>query len=264
VSGVMMTAAWQALLAVLAMALLAWIVSLLLGQVSFVDSLWSLFFVLAATVYLAAAPDIGPRQVLVLALLLAWAARLAVHIAVRNHGAGEDPRYQALREAHPPFAIKSLYIVFGLQAVLAWIVSLCLLGALASGRELGWLDALAVLLWTVGTVFEAGGDWQLLRFRRTPGNAGKVLDTGLWRYTRHPNYFGECCIWWAFFLFSVAAGHAWTIFAPVLMTFLLLRVSGVSLLEKTIGERRPAYAEYVRRTNAFLPGPRRTPAGEGA
>ena len=102
-----------------------------------------------------------------------------------------------------------------------------------------------------------GGDWQLSRFKADPSNNGKVLDTGLWRYTRHPNYFGNACIWWAFWLFAVAAGAWWTIFAPLLMTFLLLRVSGVAMLERTISDRRPAYAEYIRSTNAFFPGPRR-------
>jgi steroid 5-alpha reductase family enzyme len=109
----------------------------------------------------------------------------------------------------------------------------------------------------VGFVFEAGGDWQLARFKAQPGSEDKVMDQGLWRYTRHPNYFGDACMWWGFWLMAVSAGAWWSFPGPVLMTFLLLRVSGVTLLERTIGKRRPAYAEYVRQTNAFFPGPRK-------
>lgn len=132
--------------------------------------------------------------------------------------------------------------------------------AVSSSAPLGFLDAIAIGLWTVGFVFEAVGDHQLREFKQNAANAGKVLDTGLWRYTRHPNYFGEFCIWWAFWLFAVAAGAWWTIFAPLLMSFLLLKVSGVAMLEKTIGDRRPNYVQYIRETNAFFPGPRRTGA----
>jgi steroid 5-alpha reductase family enzyme len=109
------------------------------------------------------------------------------------------------------------------------------------------------LLWLVGFVFEAGGDWQLARFQANPANAGKVMDRGLWRYTRHPNYFGDCCIWWGFFAFALSAGAWWSVLSPILMSLLLLRVSGVALLEKDIGERRPQYADYIRRTPAFFP-----------
>ena len=147
--------------------------------------------------------------------------------------------------------------MFGLQGVLAWIIALPLLPAIASDAPLGLLDAIAAALWLVGLVFEAGGDYQLSRFKRDPANKGKVLDTGLWRYTRHPNYFGDFCIWWAFYLFAVSAGGWWSIISPLLMSFLLLKVSGVAMLEKTIGERRPEYAEYIERTNAFFPGPQK-------
>jgi steroid 5-alpha reductase family enzyme len=183
--------------------------------------------------------------------------RLAVHIGVRNWGAPEDRRYVSLAKAHRPFAIKSLYIVFGLQAVLGWFVSLALLPAVRSESPLNAIDVAAVAFWLGGMCFEVVGDWQLTRFGRDPSNRGKVLDTGLWRYTRHPNYFGEFCIWWAFYLFAVAAGGWWTIFSPIVMSILLLRVSGVVLLEKTISKRRPDYAEYAERTNAFFPGPRK-------
>lgn len=240
---------------ILLIGLAAWLVSLVIRQVTFVDSLWSLFFLAAALVYSADLTFPGLRAILVLVLTTIWALRLSLHITIRNRGRGEDARYQAIRENNEPgFAFKSLYIVFGLQGVLAWVISLPLLFAINGSTPPGLLDAAALLLWLVGFVFEAGGDYQLARFRSNPENSGKVLNTGLWRYTRHPNYFGDACIWWAFYLFAASAGAWWTFFAPLLMTYLLLRVSGVRLLEKDIGERRPDYAAYVASTNAFLPG----------
>ncbi len=246
------------LVAILVFAVVFWLVSIAKRKVSIVDSLWSLMFLLATVVYFLSLAETGPRAVLVLVLVTVWALRLSAHITVRNWGQDEDHRYRQIRANNEPgFVWKSLYIVFGLQGLLAWIISLPLLLSLASPAPLGWLDVAGVALWLLGMVFEAGGDWQLLRFGADAANRGKVLDTGLWRYTRHPNYFGEACIWWGYFLIALAAGGWWSVFAPVLMTFLLLRVSGVALLEKDIQERRPAYREYIERTNAFFPGPRR-------
>jgi steroid 5-alpha reductase family enzyme len=192
----------------------------------------------------------------VLWLLACWAARLSFYITLRNIGKGEDRRYQQVRERNEPrFAFKSLYLVFWLRALLAWIISLPLLGVFASNAPPGVLDYLGLVVWLVGFVFEAGGDWQLARFKRTPANADAVMNRGFWRFTRHPNYFGEICIWWGFWLMAVSAGGWWSLPGPALLTFLLLRVSGVSLLEKDIGKRRPQYADYVLKTNAFFPGP---------
>lgn len=248
----------QALVALLVVAVAAWLVSLPLRNVSLVDSLWSLKFLLCAALYVAAQAAPSPRAWLVLVLVTVWAVRLAVHITWRNHGHGEDRRYQQIRRNNEPgFAFKSLYIVFGLQALLAWVISLPLLAAATGTAPLGWLDALGVLLWVVGFVFEAGGDWQLARFTANPANAGKVMDRGFWAWTRHPNYFGDACAWWGLGVLGVAAGGWWSLPGPLLMTLLLLKVSGVSLLEKDIGERRPGYADYVRRTSAFLPRPPR-------
>ncbi|QVL48215.1 MAG: DUF1295 domain-containing protein [Thiocapsa sp.] len=244
--------------AALGMGLGAWLVSLKLNDVSIVDSLWSLFFLLMAAVFLLGAPEVGERAYLVFFLVTLWAVRLSVFITKRNWGHGEDRRYQAIRaENEPGFRWKSLYIVFGLQAILAWIIALPLLAATLGTNPLGWLDYAALSFWLVGLFFEAVGDQQLADFKARPENKGKVMDQGLWRYTRHPNYFGEACIWWGYFLFALAAGGWWTLVSPVLMTFLLLRVSGVALLEKDIGERRPAYRDYIARTNAFFPGPPR-------
>ena len=254
----MLQAWFMALGVLLAAGLLAWGFSLVRRNVSFVDSLWSLFFVMAAVVFALRQDTLGTRAVLVIALLTAWALRLSIHILMRNWGQPEDYRYRSIRANNEPgFKFKSLYIVFGLQAALAWFISLPLFPAIGSATDLNLFDALAGALWLIGFLFEAGGDYQLARFRRDGKNAGDVLDTGLWKYTRHPNYFGEFCIWWAYYLFAVAAGGWWSIVSPLVMTFLLLRVSGVALLEETIVSRRPAYADYVRRTNAFFPGPRK-------
>ena len=239
----------------------AWVVSVLRHDVSIVDSLWSLMFLLAAGVYFMQAPADSARATLVLALAAVWALRLAGHITWRNWGEGEDRRYQAIRRNNEPnFRLKSLYLVFGLQGMLAWVISAPLLAAMLAPGPLGLTGLLGILLWGVGMVFETLGDWQLARFKADPGNRGRVMDRGLWRYTRHPNYFGEFCIWWGFYLIALDAGGWWSILSPLLMTFLLLRVSGVALLEKDIGERRPAYRDYVARTNAFFPGPPGSPA----
>jgi steroid 5-alpha reductase family enzyme len=238
-----------------AMAVAAWVVSLFRRDVSIVDSLWSLFFLCGAAVYAAAADATGPRSWLVLALLSLWALRLSAYITLRNHGAPEDRRYQAIRRNNAPhFEFKSLYLVFLLQGFLAWLIVLPALGAISGQSAAGPLDALGAALWLVGMFFEVVGDWQLARFRRERRSADAVLDSGLWRYTRHPNYFGEATLWWGIYLLALSAGSWWTVFAPLLMSFLLLRVSGVTLLEKDIAERRPAYLDYVRRTNAFVPG----------
>jgi steroid 5-alpha reductase family enzyme len=248
----------NALPVLLAAAAVTWAVSVIKRNVTIVDTLWSLLFVIAAVVYAGSVATPGPRAWLVLALVSVWGVRLAGYLAWRNRGHEEDRRYQAIRRRNEPnFALKSLWLIFGFQAVLAWVISLPLAGAIAGEAPLGAFDALGIVLWGVGVFFEAAGDWQLARFKRDPGNAGRVMDRGLWRYTRHPNYFGDFCVWWGFYLIALSAGAWWTIIGPLIMSFLLLRFSGVRLLERDIGERRPAYAEYVRRTNAFFPGPRK-------
>jgi steroid 5-alpha reductase family enzyme len=240
-----------------------WLVSVARRDVSIVDSLWAAMIALAACVYAMVAPQAGSREGLVLLLTCLWAARLSGYITWRNRGHGEDRRYQAIRARNEPhFALKSLYLVFGLQAVLAWIVSWPLMSAVSSTAPLGWLDGVGSAVWLFGTAFEAIADWQLARFKADPASAGLVMDRGLWRYTRHPNYFGECCVWWGAWLLAVAAGGAWTIASPLLLTVLLLKVSGVTLLEQDIGERRPGYRSYVARTSAFVPWPSRDAGGD--
>ena len=247
-----------ALFVILVGGVLSWLVSLVKKDVSFVDSLWSLFFLIAAAVFALEAQPLSGKGQLVLALVVIWSLRLSIYITARNWGLPEDYRYQSIRANNEPgFAFKSLYIVFGLQGVLAWLVALPLLPAITSGSSLSAIDIVAAALWVVGFIFEAGGDYQLARFKARSDSKGRVLNTGLWRYTRHPNYFGDFCIWWSFYLFAVGSGGWWIIASPLLMSILLLKVSGVAMLENTISERRPEYADYIRSTNAFFPGPSR-------
>jgi steroid 5-alpha reductase family enzyme len=236
-----------------------WLLSLVRKNVTHVDSMWSLFFVVAALttatfVLFAQAAQI--RSLVVLTCVCIWAIRLCLYLTWRNWGPHEDSRYVEIRKNNQPhFWFKSLYIVFGLQALLAWVISVSLHAAITATSPLNWLDYAGLVLFIFGFGWETLADLQLSRFKANPSNKGKVLDTGLWLYSRHPNYFGECCVWWAFYLFALAGGAWWAIISPILMTLLLLKVSGVSLLESTIVERRPAYVEYIRSTNAFFPGP---------
>ena len=242
----------------LVVAVVFWLLSLKRDDVSIVDSLWSLMFLLAAMVYAGVTSTAGVREMIVLALVGIWAMRLAAYITVRNHGHTEDHRYREIRANNEPgFRYKSLYIIFVFQALLAWVISLPLVAAISGQTALGTLDYAGITLWVAGLFFEAVGDWQLSRFRAVPENAGKVLSTGLWRYSRHPNYFGNFLLWWGFYLIALSAGGWWTIISPLLMTLLLLKVSGVALLEKGISNRRPEYLNYIRHTNAFFPGPSR-------
>jgi steroid 5-alpha reductase family enzyme len=246
---------WTLALGYLAIfALAGWLVSLAIRNVSIVDSMWSIMFLIAAGVYLLLG-DVGPRATLVTLLVAIWSLRLAGYITWRNWGDGEDYRYKRIRKNNSPnFNFKSLYIVFGLQAGLAWVISLPLLAAISGTKPLGFLDAAGVTLWVIGFTFESLGDLQLAQFKANPANKGRVLRNGLWKLTRHPNYFGDFCVWWGFFLFALSAGGWWSVISPLLMSFLLLKVSGVAMLEKDIGDRRPEYADYIASTNAFFPG----------
>ena len=247
------------------LSMVAWAYSVVRRDVSIVDSLWSLMILASLGAYLVLTGINGARATLVLALVTLWALRLSLHITVRNHGEGEDRRYQQIRSNNQPgFWWKSLYIVFGLQAFLAWIISLPAVAAAASPAPLGWLDLAALLVWTAGMIFEVVGDWQLMRFQKEKRADNTVLDSGLWRYTRHPNYFGEALLWWGIYLFALAAGAWWAVVSPILMTVLLLRVSGVALLEKDIADRRPAYRDYIERTSAFIPAPPKPRAAASA
>jgi steroid 5-alpha reductase family enzyme len=259
----MLHAAFTGLAVIAAMAFVTWIVSLIRRDVSVVDSLWSVFITTGGVVYAVVLPASGARPVLMLALAVGWALRLSIYISWRNHGQPEDRRYQQMRARNQPnFELKSLYLIFGLQAVLAWIVSAPFLAGFGGTNPLNAFDLAGAALAAFGIVFEAIADQQMARFKADAANQGQVMDRGLWRYTRHPNYFGECCAWWGLGLIALAAGGAWwSLVSPLLMTTLLLKVSGVTLLEADIGERRPAYRDYIARTNAFVPGrPRKAAA----
>ena len=249
-----------ALGAISGLAVAAWLVSVKKRDVSIVDGLWPAFIWIGGFVY-AWTAALMPLGWVAMTLLTIWAARLCLHITVRNHGEPEDRRYQKIRANNQPgFEWKSLYLVFLLQAILAWIVALPLM-ATRSASGFGLLNIAAIGVIGFGIVFEALADWQLVRFKARPDTGGRVLDTGLWRYSRHPNYFGECCVWWGFGVLGFAAGAWWSLASPILMTVLLLKVSGVTLLEVDIGERRPGYARYRRETSAFVPWkPKRTHA----
>jgi steroid 5-alpha reductase family enzyme len=240
-------------------ALLAWGVATYRHNVGLVDIFWSLFLLVAVLWYFTGQSAHTARALLVLALASVWALRLAVHLCRRNWNAPEDHRYQAIRARNQPgFEWKSLYLVFALQAVLALVVAAPLYAAInAAAQPLQLLDYAGAMLVIGGIITESMADRQLAAFRADPASHGRVLDRGLWRYSRHPNYFGEFCVWWGFFLIALATGAWWTLISPLLMSLLLLRVSGVTLLEKDIGDRRPGYAAYIARTNAFFPGPRK-------
>ena len=238
-----------------------WLISLPKRDASIIDIFWGPAFAVLAWFYWVAGSAGATRQLLVPILVTIWALRLAIYILWRNRGGGEDYRYAQMRQKYGrAFAPVSLVIVFWLQAVLAWLIGMPLFqvqrAAVPAG--LSWLDLLGIALFAIGLFFEAVGDYQLARFKADPANRGKVMDRGLWRYTRHPNYFGDAALWWGLTCFAFATpGSAWVAFSPVLMTFLLLKVSGVALLEKGLGSTKPGYEEYVRRTSAFLPRPPR-------
>ena len=246
-----------AALVILAMMVGLWLLSLLIKDSSIVDIFWGLGFVITAWVYFFLTPDgFLTRKLLIVSLTMIWGLRLSIHILLRNWGHGEDFRYQKWRqESGKNWWWYSFIKVFFLQGMLMWIISIPLLAAQISPTpdRLIWLDFLAVIVWGIGFFFEAVGDWQLSKFRADPGNKGKLLNTGVWRYTRHPNYFGDAAQWWGFYLIAAAAGGYWTIFSPVLMTLLLRNVSGVAMLEKTLKDTKPRYKEYVETTNAFIP-----------
>ncbi len=237
--------------------ILLWLVSLPLKNSSIVDIYWGPGFLVLALVYNTLSQGFTARRIILLVLVAIWSLRLGVHILLRNKGKGEDPRYAAWRqEAGESWWWKSLFRVFILQGFLQWIISLPLLAAqFGPVRDsLSVLDVLGVVVWLIGFAFEAGGDIQLTRFKADVSNKGKVLRTGFWKYTRHPNYFGDSAQWWGYYLFALATpGGWWTIISPIVMTFFLLRVSGVVMLEKSLKETKPQYADYIKSTPAFFP-----------
>jgi len=229
------------------------------GRNDIADVAWGLGFILAAAVSLVMAGTYPQRGLLVSGLVLAWGTRLALHIHTRNRGKGEDPRYRQWREEWGRwFVLRSFLQVFMLQGLLLVLVSAPVIYVNAAhSTPISWLDLLGAAIWLTGFGFEAIGDWQLLSFIRNPANRGKLMTGGLWRYTRHPNYFGEVTLWWGIWLIVSATPGGWlTIVGPLTITILILKVSGIPLLEKPY-EERADFQEYKRRTSAFFPLPPR-------
>ena len=247
----------QALLMILALVTILWVISIFIKNVSIVDLFWGLGFVITASFYYLSIEGNDQRRLIVLALVRIWGLRLSAYLAWRNIGKGEDFRYKQFRKNYGEnrYWWISFFQTFLLQGILMWLISAPLLGAMHSGKHLqpGILDYLGIAFWITGFIFEAGGDFQLAAFKSRPENKGKVLDKGFWKYTRHPNYFGDSSVWWGFALFSLEAGSYIQVLGSVLMTLLIIKVSGVALLEKSLKDKKPEYQEYVRRTSSFFP-----------
>ncbi|MHC4476642.1 MAG: DUF1295 domain-containing protein [Planctomycetota bacterium] len=243
--------------AVFAMMVCGWFISLLYKNITIVDSLWGMGFVIIAWITFTMADGFIGRKLLIAILVSLWGARLAVHLSWRNWGMGEDPRYGSWREqSGDRFWLVSLYKVFIIQAIFLWVISLCVQFGQFSPTPgtFTWLDILGATVWAAGFVFETVGDWQLARFKADPQNKGKVMDRGLWTYSRHPNYFGEFLVWWGIFLITLSTPNSWwTALSPVIITAVLLKMTGIPLTEKTIVNKRPAYADYIKNTSAFFP-----------
>jgi len=248
---------FHASLIILGLLTLLWIVSIIIKNVSIVDLFWGFGFVVINAIYSLSSGNLDARKILMLLLVSVWGLRLSIYLSYRNIGKGEDFRYQEFRKKYGQehYWWVSFFQTFLLQGVLMMIVSLPLLGVVAGAHsnELNVLDYLGVLVWIIGFMFEAGGDYQLSRFKQNPKNKGKVLDTGFWKYTRHPNYFGDSAVWWAYALFSMAAGSYWQIIGSLIMTLLIIKVSGVALLEKSLNDTKPQYRDYIQKTSSFLP-----------
>lgn len=250
--------------AALTVMLLTFLVALAKGVHRIVDVAWGLGFTAIALVTFAASDGHGDgtRRLLATVLTAVWGLRLAVHIGVRRCGHGEDPRYERLLARAPGNRhLYALRVVYLLQAALIWLVSLPVQAAQYASGPPGTVALLGASLWLLGLTFEAVGDSQLARFRADPRNRGRIMDQGLWRWTRHPNYFGDFCVWWGLFLLACAGWQATavSIVSPVVMSLLLTRGSGKALLERHMADR-PGFAAYASRTSGFFPRPRRTPA----
>jgi len=253
----MSTLFFQASYIIFILVTLLWVFSVIIKNVSIVDLFWGMGFVIVNAVYFFYSGDFFQRKILLLILVTLWGFRLSIYLAWRNLGKGEDFRYQEFRRKYGAkrYWWVSYFQTFLLQGALIMFVSLPLLGTNSQTYSdgLNWLDYMGIVVFIIGFAFEAGGDFQLSKFKKNPNNKGKVLKTGFWKYTRHPNYFGDSVVWWSFAIFSMAAGSYWTIIGSVAMTLLIIKVSGVALLEKSLKETKPQYRDYIKNTNSFFP-----------
>lgn len=246
---------WLPLSVMLLLAISAWALSVKLRDVSIVDSLWSIFFIVFTLLFAWRLRSDATAAYVLIALILLWGLRLSAYITIRNHGKGEDRRYQAIRARNQPnFEFKSLYLIFLLQMVLATVIVLPVLPILNGAQDANLLTYAGFAIAAFGALFETVADAQMARYKATRTAQDTVMNRGLWRYSRHPNYFGEATFWWGLWIASASMGGAWTLFSPVLMTWLLTRVSGVPLLEADLQQRSPAYREYLLTTPRFVPG----------
>lgn len=248
-------------LAILLLALAAlWAVSVRIKDASIIDIAWGPACALGPLLTFWRTEGSSPRDILLAALVSLWAARLALHLAQRNLGHGEDYRYRKMREkqgSDAAFARWSLVRVYGLQGVIAWFVSLpAQAGQLGPDKPLGALAIAGAAAFAVGLAFEAIGDWQLKRFKADPANKGKLMTKGLWAWTRHPNYFGDAAVWTGLTLIALESPYGWaTVLSPAVMTFFLVNVSGKALLERAMEKKYSEYAAYKQSTSGFLPLP---------
>ena len=238
-----------------------WAYSVKARDASLVDRFWGLLFVALAIWWAAVGTADGPRTIILPVLVTIWGVRLAGYITWRNWGDEEDKRYQKMRAHNPDtFAVRSLFTIFWFQSLLAWLIAAPLFYPQfrPEAGDLNLLDAIGIVVWGVGLFFEAVGDWQLQRFLADPDNKGKVMDQGLWRYTRHPNYFGDVTVWVGYGIIGAASGAWWAFYGTALMAAFIIKVSGVAMTDRNMGKsgsKREGYDEYVRRTNTFFPGP---------
>lgn len=240
---------------ILALMVLLWLLSLVLKNASIVDIFWGIGLIIVTWLAFSLGSGYIPRKQWVAVLVTVWGLRLALHIGFRNWGKGEDFRYAKWREENGArWWWLSFFQVFLLQGVLMWLISAPLIAAQTFGFPaiLTPLDLIGIVIWVIGYLLEAIGDLQLMMFKANPAHKGKLLTTGLWSLTRHPNYFGEAVLWWGYYIFALASGSWWTVFSPILMTYLLMKVSGVAMLERTL-KLKPGYEDYMRRTSAFFP-----------
>lgn len=247
----------QGFLVIMIMMSILWVFSIIIKNASIVDPFWGLGFVLVAVFYFLSTGRSEPRNLILLILVALWGLRLSIYLFWRNQGKGEDFRYRQFRKnfGEKRYWWVSFFQVFLLQGILMWLVSAPLLGAQFYGQDksIGIFDIIGIFLWMTGIVFEVGGDFQLAAFKANPENKGKVLNSGLWRYTRHPNYFGDSAIWWGYGFICLGAGAYLPVLGSILMTLLIIKVSGVALLEKNLTEQKPQYRDYIQKTSSFFP-----------
>lgn len=233
-----------------------YLVARALSRFDVADIAWGLGFIISALTAAVAHENLEPRAYLVVILVIIWGARLSLHVYLRNRNKPEDARYRAWRQEWGMNAnFRAFFQVFLLQGVLLLVIAIPVTAIIISGgKPFTILDVAGVLIWIIGFLFEAAGDWQLLHFKKDPAHKGRIIMTGLWRYSRHPNYFGEVTLWWGIYLIALSAGAGWTIIGPLTISFLILRVSGIPMLEKKY-EGNTEFEEYRQRTSAFFPLP---------